>query len=234
MKRILSIILVLLLLAGCSGKTAKKSEKSDLIPGDPCDFLIQGEWEGEVVGCTNVIYFDEDYSFSNYCACGSPVEFADLIESYRYRASDQAILLYDGNDTLLETGKVIYVDTAYLVVELYDNIYCYENRSARLPELPGSVTSFAGGLTTPFVSIISCQDGKLEVAHYTKGAENGTTILEISESLNLMAVSQSEEGLLNVTTPTVDDIGSEELPSHGLIVFDENGKVNGLYLYDLA
>lgn len=234
MKRILSVLLILLLLAGCSGKPTKEENAEAPIAGDPCDFLIQCEWEGHDGYCVNTIRFNEDFSFSNFCGCGDPIGFADLIESFRYRASDQAILLYDGSDKLLETGKVIYVDTNYLVVNLFDTIYCYENLGARQPKIPDNLTDMAGisGLTFPYVSIIDYDNGALEVAHYKNGETGGTAVLKTAADMTLMFLTPNETGGYMINTPTVEDIGKEGLPTHGLMVLDQDGNVSALYLYD--
>ena len=80
MKKILILLMISILLCGC-GKTQ--------LPDDACDFLIQAEWEGNDAQCVNAIRFQKDKSFSNWCFCGSPVGDGDLVEEFRYRASDK-------------------------------------------------------------------------------------------------------------------------------------------------
>ena len=156
-KRIIFCMINVMLLCGCS---------STKLPNDACDFLIEANWEGNDAQCVNVISFKEDGGFSNWCYCGSPVGDGDLVEGFRYRASDKTIHLLDDSNEVIETGTVQYVDDMYLMVDLWDGCYVYENMNVERPTPRTCAVEYIGTeeISKPYLHILSYENGMLTVS----------------------------------------------------------------------
>ena len=200
MRKVILFCISILLLWGCSFNE---------LPNDECTFLIEADWEGKDPQCTNSISFKENGAFSNSCACGSAIGASDVVEEFRYRASDRNILLLDGENEIIETGTIQYVDNMYLVFDLWDRCYVYENKNVERPVPRSCALEYIGTeeLSKPFLHIKSFENGILTVSSYDYDGdtaalfgtwtlpahkdiafseicvmvENGTETLEISE-----------------------------------------------------
>ena len=61
-----------------------------------------------------------------------------------------------------ETGKILYVDRWYLIVDLWGGVYVYENMDESRPEVALEAIELTGveELTKPFLTILDF-DGKM-------------------------------------------------------------------------
>ncbi len=232
MKRILLLILTLALLCGCSG-----------IPkGDECALLTQADWEGNNPNCINWIRFREDGSFSNSCGCGSPVGDGDLTEQFRYHAADQTVELFDGDGALIETGKILYLDEAYLVIDLWDSVYTYENLDAYrlIPRENALQYTGTGELTKPYLTILDFKDGVLTVTSmdYDGDAADMFELWELPaaedikfSTVSVTVVNDTEETIETgeLTEADYPDIG--EYHNGGYFEFNEQGEVTSVVVY---
>ena len=111
MKKILAILLsTSIILTACGKeKIQNRYEETTTFPkGDKCEFLIDADWECNDAQCVNVIRFNKDKSFSNWCYCGSPVGDSDIIIGYSYNEAEE--IGSAGLKAALrgETGKMMY------------------------------------------------------------------------------------------------------------------------------
>ena len=107
-KKILVAVLIIevLLLTGCEEKKKNKTNYNE--------YSFAGmNWVRDVLNDIETIRFNTDGSFSYSCACGNPVNDADLCENYTYNEDTKEIKL----DCLEETEDTI---TLIKVVNLTD------------------------------------------------------------------------------------------------------------------
>lgn len=234
MKRFLAILLAAILLAGCSSnKSTNKEPSPKVYDGDPCSFLTEARWEGTDGFCTNTIRFGKDGSFSNFCACGEPVGFADVIERFRYQAEDQAILLYDDENCLAEEGKVLYVDAFYLVISLFDGVYCYYNAESEESHFPEMYLQLVGTAeqTTPYLHIIGYEDRSIAVMPYNYDPLLGDvqpTLLTPADNISIMLLTPNSD-LFTTQTLTLDELASEDRPSCGLVFINKDSQITHIF-----
>ena len=101
MKKLLLVVLLsVLILTGCIEKT-KEIDYSDYS-------FVGVTWERENDHDTETIRFNADGSFSYSCACGNPVNDADLCEIYTYDEKTKEIKL-DCLETTEETITTIKI-----------------------------------------------------------------------------------------------------------------------------
>ena len=55
--------------------------------------IVSHSWERDSGSDTETIYFTEDGKFGYYCSCGSPVDYYDLCDSYKYDKETNTIKL---------------------------------------------------------------------------------------------------------------------------------------------
>ena len=79
MKKIVSLMLVVLLLTGCSDKK-EKTQENDYSEYSFTDI----SWTREGGNDIETLKFKSDGSFSYYCSCGNPVNDSDLNQGYTY------------------------------------------------------------------------------------------------------------------------------------------------------
>ena len=233
MKKIAIImILSLLFLTGCSGMPS----------GDDCDFLINADWEGTDQQCTNSITFGQDMFFGNSCACGSPVGDGDITEIFRYIAEDQSLLLYDCDEVLIEEGKVLFCDDTYLVVNLWDDTYCYQNLNTEyLPEVHEIALEVVGTekITKPLLYVVEASEGTLTVSsHYYDGDSKDlftTWQLPVADGATYKSVTVNVVN--DVATLDVIDLTDEDIQyigeyyTGGYFEFNEAGEVTNIIFY---
>ena len=243
MKRIIAVILMMLLICGCSAKGDVKNKKQTptIAKGDNCDFLINAKWEGNDDICPYVVTFRADGGFSNWCYCGSEVGDADLVEKYVYRASDKAILLYDSDNKNFESGKVLYVDEYFLILDLWTRVRSYENLNAERQHVYLEALEEVGNeyITKPFLYIKEYKDNKCTVTsfNYDGDAAADFTLwqLDAVEDVTFKIVTvKDDKGTVMVDSKVL----SEEDISHigeyytaGFCEIDDEGKIKSVVFY---
>ena len=103
MKKCISLFIVVfaILFVGCA-----KNEKADDISVDYSEYsFVNASWTRDAEQDIETIRFGEDGSFSYSCACGNPVNDADLCEGYTYDDATKTITL----DCIEETDEMITV-----------------------------------------------------------------------------------------------------------------------------
>ena len=233
MKRLAFLLLAALLLCGCS--LNKK------IDGDDCAFLTNANWEGNDTQCVNVIDFKTDGGFSNWCYCGSPVGDGDITESFSYHADGKTVRLYDDGGRLVETGKILYADQSYLIIDLWSRVYVYENLDAYRPKVTLEAIEPTGveEMTKPFLTVLDFDGKILKVSsyNYDKDADSDFEVwqLEASEDIQFTSVSVIvEDGTRKVESKTlmsadIENVG--EFYTVGFFEIDREGKVKSVVFY---
>ena len=89
------------------------------------DILTSNEWEYDFGGCAYELEMSKDGRFINYCACGSSIDYSDLIEYFIYDDDKKVIYLYDYNKEYIDTGKVIETSEDSVTIDLYDEVCEY-------------------------------------------------------------------------------------------------------------
>ncbi len=239
MKRIFALLLVLLMLCGCSN--GKKAAKKEVPKSDPCDFLINAEWEGNDEQCVNVIAFKKNGGFSNWCYCGSPVGAGDVTEKFRYRVSDRSVLLYDCDDELVETGKILYADNTYLIIDLWQRAYVYENLNAYRPSVHTDALEYTGTeeMSKPCLTVLDYKDDTLTVSayNYDKDAADNFEVWELkaANDITFSSVSvtvENEIPTVEVYTLTEEDYENiGEFFNYGYCEINRDGEVQSIVFY---
>lgn len=233
MKKFCFSLLLSLFLCSCSN--------SKEISSDNCDFLVEANWEGNDTQCVNVITFKEDGGFSNWCYCGSPVGDGDLIEEFRYRASDRALLLLDSEGKIIETGTVLYVDDWYLMVDLWGRCYVYENINAECPKSHSDALEYTktDEMTKPCLAVLEYEDGMLQVSSHDYDGDAASDFekwtLPVSKDFSCSTVSvtvKNQKATVEAMELTEEDfeyIG--EYYSHGYFEMNRDGEVSNIVFY---
>lgn len=232
MKKWIIFYISAILLSGCS---------LNRLPNDACDFLIEADWEGRDTQCTNVISFKEDGGFSNWCYCGSPVGAGDVVEGFRYRASDRTVHLLDDQDKVMETGTIQYVDDRYLIIDIWERCYVYENLDAERPTPRACALEYVGTeeLSKPYLHILAYENGKLTVSSYDydtdAAADFDIWTLSTQNDIVFSVVSvtvENETETLEISQLTEEDypyIG--EYYTIGYVEMNDEGEVASIIFY---
>ena len=233
MKKLSIFLLSLAMLCGCSNTKE--------IISDDCDFLIHANWEGNDTQCVNVIIFREDAGFSNWCFCGSPVGGGDVSEEFRYRALDRAIILLDGEGEIIETGTVMYVDDMYLIVDLWERCYVYENMDVERPTPRLCALEYTGTeeVSKPCLTILGYENGLLTVSayNYDHDAPDNFEVwtLPVSEDFSCSTVSVTvENGKETVETTQLTETDYEHIGEYytsGYLEMNYDGEVASIVFY---
>lgn len=164
------MVTIFVLLIGCNdGTTSSETESSGKATPLTKEekLLIDAEWVGHDGRCENHITFKEDKFFGNSCACGEPVGDGDLSEVFSYNEKDDTIDLYDCDGELVETAKILFLDKYYLVIDVWDSVYLYENHNAVLPTAHEEVKDDVHGeITKVCLDVRDFSDGELTVTSY--------------------------------------------------------------------
>lgn len=111
MKKILAIILAMLLmstlvLVGCSNDEEEQSKDYSEFPFVDISWTREGDHDSET------IRFGADGSFTYSCACGNPVNDADLCEGYSYDDGSKTITLecLEETDEMITEIKIVKCD----------------------------------------------------------------------------------------------------------------------------
>ena len=133
MKNYISLIALILvgamLLAGCGNKqpeTAKPDDTTPVSNGDVSFFDIS--WTREADHDTETIRFGADGSFTYSCACGNPVNDADLCEGYTYDEATKTITLEceEITEEMVTVIKVVKSDGNTLHLDFNGEIRIFE------------------------------------------------------------------------------------------------------------
>lgn len=238
MRKLVAAILLSLLLVGCAGA---ENTAQTLPAGDGCAFLTDADWEGNDGRCVNVIRFGEDGSFSNWCHCGSPVGDGDLAETFRYDAESRSFTLYDTEDLKVATGRILYCDSMYLVVTLWDGCYVYRNLESPGPEVRACAQAAVGVWEEdmPCLTVLGLEDGLLSVSacNYDGDAPDGFGIwqLETAEDVRFSCVTVTDDNgtetveTLELGTGDPERIGEDF--TYAYLRFDADGRVTRVVFY---
>ena len=139
MKKIVLWVLVLVMATGivaCDKTDADKKESVDVDydefdlskqkSSENLDILTSGEWEYGGWGCAYVLIMGKDGKFSNWCACGSPAGYSDMVEYYLYDDDTKIIYLYDSEKQLIGEGEVLSISEDEVTIEKYDEVCEYK------------------------------------------------------------------------------------------------------------
>ena len=233
MKKYLLFLFLTSLLCGCSNVQK--------LPHDDCDFLIDANWEGNDTQCVNVIKFKEDGGFSNWCYCGSPVGYGDICESFRYSSKDRTIFLLDDKKEIIETGKVLYVDDLYLIVDLWGRCYVYENLDMECPKphLCALEYTKTEEMTKPCLTVLGYENGMLTVSSYDYDGDAASDFevwtLPVSEDFSCSTVSVTvENDVVSLETAELTESDYAYLGEYytgGYIEMNRDGEVSNIVFY---
>ena len=110
-KIIITLLLTISFLTGCSEKKEKETDYSEYS-------FTNVTWTRDGGHDIETIKFNSDGSFAYYCACGNPVNDSDLCESYTYNDKTKEIK-FDCFETTEEMiTKVKIVETSEDSLEL--------------------------------------------------------------------------------------------------------------------
>lgn len=191
MKKLILLCISILLLCGCSLTE---------LPNDDCNFLVDANWEGIDIQCTNVISFEENGAFSNWCYCGSPIGASDVVEEFRYRSSDKTIHLLDSENNIIETGTIQYVDDMYLILDMWDHCYVYENSNVNRPTPKRCALEYIGTeeQSKPYIHILDYENGILTVSSYDYDNDS-------SENFDIWTLATSNDIVFSEVNITVEN-----------------------------
>ena len=110
---VVSLLLALAMLAGCAASEPTGQENlpagdSQPAPVEKIGEFVDISWTRETANDAQTIRFGADGSFTYSCACGDPVNDADLCEGYTYDEATKTITL-DCIETTEEMVTVIQV-----------------------------------------------------------------------------------------------------------------------------
>ncbi len=139
MRKILVLFLALsvfgTLLSGCQ----KRNEPTKDLSG--YDF-VDVEWTRDSDVCFETLHFNSDGSFGYHCACGEPVNYADLCEGYSYNPETQTIYL-DFSERIPEAVSEIKLkscDGKSLVLDFGGDIRAFKNAQEEPMDLSFGIT----------------------------------------------------------------------------------------------
>ena len=122
-KNIIILILLVLVLTGCSDTKEKPQEKKNsYLPFTDISWTRAGEND------TETISFKSDGKFSYYCACGNPVNDSDWCDIYTYNEETKEITLecFEETDKTITTIKVINSTETTLELDFNGEIRKFE------------------------------------------------------------------------------------------------------------
>ena len=247
MKKILAILLsTSIILTACGKeKIQNRYEETTTFPkGDKCEFLIDADWECNDAQCVNVIRFNKDKSFSNWCYCGSPVGDSDIIIGYSYNEAEKSVTLYDDEGEEYEKGKILFCDKQYLIIDIWNDTFIYENLKAKRPEVLSSVYEDVFGVegedeTKAFVTILTYENDKMVVTDYNYDGDTDDLFekweLPVSDDVTFKSVTVTiTNGIEDVKIEilTKDDIKDEDNSGFsGYITVNPEGEIDSVVFY---
>ena len=127
MKKIISVMALVLvgaiLLIGCGGNGGSKKVDYSEYPFVNISWTREGEHDLET------IRFGADGSFGYSCACGNPVNDADLCEGYSYDDESKTITLecIEATDEMVTVIKIVKCDDKELHLDFNGEILVFNN-----------------------------------------------------------------------------------------------------------
>ena len=209
---------------------------------DPCDFLIDATWEGTDSQCTNYLSFNEDMSIENRCACGDFIGYPDITDHFIYSEEEKAVKLYDADGEHMLDGKILYHDDIYLVINIWNNTYVYENADSQsIPQVHISAQEdvYSSFVTMPCVSILDFEDNVLTIASrdYDRDAEGNFETWQIPVIEDVKCRSVEVTVVNDDATSEVTYLSDEDLDrigedyTYGYLEFSPRGDVVRMTFY---
>ena len=124
MKKYLLLVLMILLCAvmfvGCGGEDAGEDVNVDYSEYP----FVNASWTRDTDICTETIRFGEDGSFTYSCACGDPVNDADLCDGYTYDDGTKVITFdcIEETDEMITEIKIVKCDETELQLDFDGDI----------------------------------------------------------------------------------------------------------------
>lgn len=162
----LILILIITFISGIIG--AYKNTISDSL-AEAYPNIVTHSWERDGGGDTETIYFTEDGKFGYYCSCGSPVDYYDLCDSYKYDKKTNTIKLQCFPNVKVDELKIVEVTDTKLVLDFNGQKREFITEYGHLIDNP---LSFAGTKYTTqekeIIEIEFTKEGNFEAFNKTK------------------------------------------------------------------
>lgn len=126
MKKIISLIFVVIFLTGCGTAKEKIQEK------DYSEYLFtDASWTRDSGNDIETIVFKSNGRFIYYCSCGNPVNDSDLCESYTYDDDTKEITLdcFEETEETITTIKVVNSTETNLELDFNGEIRKFEKEN---------------------------------------------------------------------------------------------------------
>jgi hypothetical protein len=140
-----------------------------------------------------------------------------------------------------ETGKILYVDRWYLIVDLWGGVYVYENMDESRPEVALEAIELTGveEITKPFLTILDFDGKMFKVSShdYDKDAASDFEVWKFAAAEDIQFTSVSvtvEDGARKVESKTLTSADIEnvgEFYTVGFFAIDREGKVKSVVFY---
>lgn len=124
MNKIIVIMIGFLFLTGCNEKKNIETNYSE-------NSFVSVNWIREGVGDIETIRFNTDGSFSYTCACGNPVNDADLCETYTYNEDTKEIKLdcFETTEDTIILIKVVSLTDSTLELDFNGELRIFKKES---------------------------------------------------------------------------------------------------------
>ena len=86
-------------------------------------------WSREATHDEETIKFDSDGDFHYSCACGNPINDADLCESYKYEGNEIKLDCFETTEEMVTTIKVIKVTENTLELDFNGETRIFEKNN---------------------------------------------------------------------------------------------------------
>ena len=235
MKRI-AILLCLLMMVGCSNRNASAKD---------VEFLTASEcWYhyDEVIGESEKMRFNEDFTFYWGCECGEPIGDSDCYELFDYDKETSIIKLYNDYDDMFMELEVLDYSDYHLLLKIEDEIknYTYNDSGIELADsekyLEGYSGEFAilGGDTKEVILGPFDYDGDED---YPENAIKTYAFAENIEVHTLDCFTRVVDGEVVENTVDYKQVDMEEVEEimeyggYGMVWFDDEMQVEKLLVY---
>ena len=136
----LTLILSLLMMVGCSNRTASSKD---------VEFLTASEYwyhYDEVTGESEKMSFHDDFTFYWGCECGEPIGDSDCYELYDYDKETSIISLYNDYDDMSMELEVIDYSDYHLLLNVDGEIkdYTYSDSGIELADSEKYLAGYSG------------------------------------------------------------------------------------------
>lgn len=208
--------------------------------GDKSTLLTNASWQGNDGECKTKIIFGADNYFSNSCSCNEPIGDADRAQSYTYDKENQTLSIYDSKYEKLESGRVMFLDECYLVVDLWDDVYVYENQNGHKCTVYDEVKKYVlDDFTKPFINVLKFEDGILTVTSHDYDGDTPDLFerwnLIVSDDVSFKEVSVTDnKGEVNAIRRVLTEEDYQYIGEYytaGYFTFNEVGQVTDVVFY---